>query len=141
MKTRMATKEYFEARQQAMREMKDQYNLSQKQMEVVFNSYVSIERIKEICNFQLSKERFSEFFLEAKSQRVEIYCESEKKEEIKKETYKAIVYRQWNSWVLSDRETEQLPYYIQTKAEVREYLQNRLDNRYPGKYKLWISWA
>ena len=91
MKTRMATKEYFEARQHAVREMKEQYNLSQKQMEVVFNSYVSIDRIKEICNFQLSKERFNEFFLEAKSQRVMIFCKS------KEDTTRSIQEDIWSS--------------------------------------------
>ena len=60
---------------------------------------------------------------------------------IEKKTYKAIVYAQGNSWVLSDKKTEQLPYWVQTKQQVREFLQARLDDRWPGQYKLRITWA
>lgn len=59
----------------------------------------------------------------------------------KRELYKALVYRQGSNWVLSDTYSEYLPYYIQTKQQVREYLQDRLDDRYPGQYKLRVTWA
>ena len=77
MKTREATKEYYEARQKVANEMKKQYRLSQKQIDTVFHSYVSIERIQEICNFQLSKEKFEEFFNEVKVERINIISEEE----------------------------------------------------------------
>ena len=66
--SRKATREYYTERKKAVKRMKKQYSMSKKQTERVFHSHISIERIKEICDFSLSRERFfNEFFPETKN--------------------------------------------------------------------------
>jgi len=60
---------------------------------------------------------------------------------------KEIVYQQGNNWIWSHNadsrglcETEQLPYWVQTKKEVRQYIADRYNNR--GKSPDFrICWA
>lgn len=62
-------------------------------------------------------------------------------ETLPRKTYNVIVYRQGSAWISSDGCTEPLPYFVQTKQQVRKFLQDRLDDKYPGVYKLRVTWA
>jgi hypothetical protein len=59
-------------------------------------------------------------------------------------TNQEIVYSQGNNWIWAHQtergsETEELPYWVQSKKEVREYIQDRYNDRGIDR-KFRIKW-
>jgi hypothetical protein len=65
----------------------------------------------------------------------------------KREVYRAVIYQRGNDWILSDGDTDiddpdlVIPYWLGEKEEVKKHLEEALEKKYPGKYRLKMIWV